>query len=242
MKISRILAGVAIASLGCLSWCTLADDESEAKSGYYYSNWHWFGSGASIQDLRERSTNSFELLDENKSGSITFEEIDLVQSDTELEQMKPEELREYRQRTTVIHSKFMNWSVEFEEFEVVDTNDDGVWTKEEHEVRHEILQSHRLKLGFEEWDADENDAIELHEFNSHLDELEMLDENADGTVSHKEAFKSENDQVISDVLTKLKADEAIWASVKAVRADLEAQEEATRYMFIKQKEADNADK
>ncbi|MCY3542232.1 MAG: hypothetical protein F4X56_02495 [Gammaproteobacteria bacterium] len=244
MKFSKNLTCLLISSLGYLSFCALADEEYDAKQQYVYSDLKWFGSGATIQELRDRSTTTFELLDQDGSSSITFDEINLSEMESEVSDMNNEELREYSRRVNAIHSKFMNWTIEFDEFEVVDTNGDGVWNKDEYEVRHQNLQSHRLELGLNEWDTDENGAVELHEFNSHLDELELLDENADGTVSHQEAFKSKNDNVISDVLNKLKLDEMIWASVKAVNADIEAEAEAkaTRYMFIKQKEADKVDK
>ncbi|MXZ56477.1 MAG: hypothetical protein F4227_04210 [Gammaproteobacteria bacterium] len=244
MKLKRVLTNWTCLTLGCLSLCTIADDEYEAKQQYVTSNLGWFGSGATIQELRDRSTKTFELLDQDNSSSITFDEIDLSEMESEVPDMNNEELREYSRRVNAIHSKFMNWTTEFDEFEVVDSNSDGVWNRDEYEVRHQNLQSHRLELGLKEWDTDENGAVELHEFNSHLDELELLDENADGTVSHQEAFKSKDDNVISDVLNKLKLDEMIWASVKAVNTDIEAEAEAkaTRYMFIKQKEADKVDK
>ncbi|MYD45857.1 MAG: hypothetical protein F4W92_05840 [Gammaproteobacteria bacterium] len=244
MKFSRTLTALVISTLGFLSFCALADDEYDAKQQYVLSDRSWFGSGATIQDLRDRSTKTFELLDQDNSRSITFDEIDLSEMAEEVSEMTNDELREYSRRVSVIHSKFMNWTTEFDEFEVVDTNGDGVWNRDEYEVSNQNVQSHRLKLGLEDWDTDENGAVELHEFNSHLDELELLDENADGTVSHEEAFKSENDKVISDVLSKLKLDEMIWASVKATSTDIEVEAEAkaTRYMFIKQKEADEADK
>ena len=244
MKLNKVLTGCACLTIGCLSVFVLADDEYDVKQQYVLSNMDWFGSGATIQELRDRSTKTFELLDQDGSSSITLDEIDLIEMESEVSDMNSEELREYSRRVSAIHSKFMNWTTEVDEFEVVDTNGDGVWNRDEFEIRHQNLQNHRLELGLNEWDTDENGAVELHEFNSHLDELELLDENADGTVSHQEAFKSKNDDVISDVLNKLKLDEMIWASVKAVNTDIEAEAEAkaTRYMFIKQKEADKADK
>ena len=233
MKFTRVLTGCTISTLGCLSFCAFADEEYKAEFSYVVSD--WFTSGASIQDLRERSTQSFDLLDANQSSSITLDEIDITQLESDVSNMKPEELRQYKQRCNAIQNKFMSWSTDVDEFEVVDTNNDGVWNKEEYEKRLNNLQSHRLELGLHEWDTDGNNAVELHEFNSHLDELELLDENADGTVSHNEAFKSENDRVISDVLlNKLKLDGEIWARVEAVGADIKAEATDTRYQFIQQ--------
>lgn len=216
MKFTKILTQCTVTTLVCFGLTALADEE-EKLSGYSFIESDWFSSGAAIQDLRERSTTTFELLDANQSGSITLEEIDLTELQSDVETMNQEELRQFSRRSSAIHTKFMSWSSEVDEFEVVDTNADGVWNKDEFDARNENLQRHRLELGIQEWDTDGNNAVELHEFNSHLDELELLDENADGTVSHEEAFKSQNDRVISDVLkNKLMLDEMVWANMKAL--------------------------
>lgn len=213
MKIYRIVTVLTTSVLFCFTVSTVADGEQLTGVNLVQSD--WFSAGAKIQDLRERSTKMFELLDADQSGSITLDEIDLTQMESEVEGMSPEELRQYSRRTSAIHSKFMSWSQDVDEFAVVDTNNDGVWNKDEYDVRYQNLQTHRLELGLQEWDVDGNSAVELHEFNSHLDELELLDENADGTVSHEEAFKSKNNKVISDVLkNKLMIDEMVWASYK----------------------------
>lgn len=215
MRFERLFTSITLSTLICFCFGALADEEKK-ETGLRLYEAEWFSSGAAIQDLRDRSTKTFELLDQNDSGSITFEEIDLSEMESDVPDMNPEELRQYHRRMSAIHSKFMNWTTEFDEFEVVDTNADGVWNRDEYEVRYQNLQTHRLELGLEEWDADGNGAVELHEFNSHLDELELLDENADGTVSREEAYKSKNDRVISDVLmNKLVADEMVWASFSA---------------------------
>lgn len=209
MKLSRILTSFAIAVLALTGIGASADDSS--KEGLeFLDQLGWFKSGAQIQELRENSTKVFELLDENDSGSITLDEIDLTQFETDMEKMNPAELQQNRQRINAIRSKFMNWSEEIDEFEVVDTNSDGFWSEEEFEARTENLNLHRLELGIKQFDTDENGAVELHEFNSHLDELEMLDEDGDGTVSRAEAFKSKDSHVISDVLLQsLQSDAAI---------------------------------
>ncbi len=199
MKFSRTLTGFAIAVLTLGGIGASADDSS--KEGLeFLDQLGWFKSGAQIQELRDSSTEVFELLDENDSGSITLDEIDLTQFETDMAKMNPAELQQNRQRINAIRSKFMIWSEEIDEFEVVDTNSDGYWSEEEYEARTENLNLHRLELGIKQFDEDENGAVELHEFNKHLDELEMLDEDGDGTVSREEAFKSKNKHVITDVL------------------------------------------
>ena len=199
MNMSRnlISSAIAVFALGGLG---ASADESSKESLEFLDQLGWFKSGAQIQELRDRSTEVFELLDENDSGSITLDEIDLSQFETDMATMNPAELQQNRQRINAIQSKFMYWSEEIDEFEVVDTNSDGYWSEEEYEARRENLNLHRLELGLKQFDTDENGAVELHEFNSHLDELEVLDEDGDGTVSREEAFKSKNSQVITDVL------------------------------------------
>ena len=210
MKFIRILTCgmVAILAFGG----TVVSAEEESKKGLeLLEKTGWFSASAPIQDLRDRSTKAFELLDENDSGSITLDEIDFTQLETDMTKMDPTELRENSRRIRAIQSKFMNWSEEINEFEVVDTNHDGYWSEEEYEARSDNLNLHRLELGIEQWDKDDNGAVELHEFNSHLDELELLDEDGDGTVSREEAFKSKNSHVITDVLMQqLQSDAAIF--------------------------------
>ena len=214
MKFTRVIAGCAITTMCCCAVSVLTDEEN--VSGFRVIEPELFSKGVAIQELRDRSTKAFELLDENQSGSITLDEIDLTEMQADVSSMSPEKLRNYYRRSSAIQNKFMSWSTEIDEFEVVDTNQDGVWNKDEYEVRFEMVQKHRLELGIEEWDKDGNGAVELHEFNSHLDELELLDENADGTVSHEEAFKSKNNRVINDMLLhKLALDNMVFTSFDA---------------------------
>ncbi|MYD45856.1 MAG: hypothetical protein F4W92_05835 [Gammaproteobacteria bacterium] len=199
MKFTRTLSSCAIAIL-TLGGFSVSAQESTKKGLEFLESTGWFKASTPIQELREQSTKSFELLDENDSGSITLDEIDITEMEDDMSKMNPAQLRENRQRIQAIHHKFMNWSEEIDEFDVVDTNNDGYWSEEEFEARSDELNLHRLELGIEQWDEDENGAVELHEFNSHLDELEMYDEDGDGTVSREEAFKSKDGHVISDVL------------------------------------------
>ncbi|MXW07892.1 MAG: hypothetical protein F4Z87_07210, partial [Gammaproteobacteria bacterium] len=126
MKFSRILTSFAIAVLAMGGIGAAADDSS--KEGLeFLDQLGWFKSGAQIQELRDGSTEVFELLDENDSGSITLDEIDLTQFETDMAKMNPDELQQNRRRINAIRSKFMIWSEEIDEFEVVDTNSDGYW-------------------------------------------------------------------------------------------------------------------
>lgn len=208
MKFKRVFVSCSAAILAFGGLSTYADEESK-KGLEFLEKTGWFKASTPIQDLRERSTTSFELLDENDSGSITLEEIDITELETDMAKMNPAELQQNRQRMNAIRNKFMNWAEEIDEFAVVDTNSDGYWSEEEYEDRSKNLNLHRLELGIKQWDKDENGAVELHEFNSHLDELELLDEDGDGTVSREEAFKSKNSHVITDVLLQQLQSDAI---------------------------------
>ena len=232
MKFSRILTCCTFAIIAFGG--TVASAEEDSKKGLeLLEKTGWFSASAPIQDLRERSSKSFELLDENDSGSITLDEIDLTQMETDMTKMNPEELRENSRRIRAIQSKFMSWSEEINEFEVVDTSNDGYWSEEEYEARSENLNLHRLELGLEQWDKDGNGAVELHEFNSHLDELELLDEDGDGTVSREEAFKSKNSHVITDVLMQqLQSDAAIFVGGPGVLETLPRAEMGSVFRVI----------
>ena len=237
MNYTRMLASCMIACLATMGACAFADDSKKGLELLERSG--WFSVSASIQELRERSTKSFELIDENQSGSITLDEIAPSQMETDMSKMNPNELRQNSQRMHAISRKFMIWSEEVDEFEIVDTNNDGVWNKEEYEARRKNLNLHRLELGLQQWDKDGNNAVELHEFNSHLDELEILDEDGDGTVSREEAFKSENRDVITDVLMQqLKFDQIFVGDLEAIEAEAAVRQAETevRVFSVKEKE------
>lgn len=208
MQYIRLLISGAVVTMFFIGLVALADEDSK-KGLEALDQLGWFSASAPIQDLRERSTETFNFLDEDDSGSITLEEIDFTQLESDMETMDRGELQQNRRRIRAIQQKFLNWHTEIDEFEVVDTNQDGSWNKDEYLARSDVLNLHRLEIGIQQWDTDGNSAIELHEFNSHLDELELLDEDGDGTVSREEAFKSKNSQVITDVLLQQLNPEAI---------------------------------
>lgn len=156
--------------------------------------------GATIEELRERSTKTFERLDENQSGSITLNEIDLSKTEEEIAEMSRLELREWRHRSTLITNKFLRYDEETEEFEIVDKNNDGVLNKEEYEVRFATIQNRGVEMGFEEIDIDGNNGVELHEFNAFLDDLEEMDEDGDGTISAVEAKKSGSSMLYRELM------------------------------------------
>lgn len=235
MKYTRVFISCSAAILAFGGLSGSADEESK-KGLELLEKTGWFKASTPIQDLRERSTKSFELLDENDSGSITLDEIDITELQTDMAKLNPAELQQNRQRMNAIRNKFMNWSEEIDEFAVVDTNSDGYWSEEEYEARGDNLNLHRLELGIKQWDKDENGAVELHEFNSHLDELELLDEDGDGTVSREEAFKSKNSHVITDVLLQQIQSDAIVVGSPAALTGFSGGEVKTRVQIIHRKE------
>ena len=156
--------------------------------------------GAKIEDLRARSTTTFERLDENQSGSITLDEIDLSESEEDTAKLSRFELRAWRHRSMLIERKFLRYDEETEEFEIVDKNDDGVLNKEEYDLRHETIRSRGVEFGWNKMDTDGNGGVELLEFNSFLDDLEQIDEDGDGTISSKEAKKSGESTILPELM------------------------------------------
>ena len=157
-------------------------------------------SGTKIEDSRARSTTTFERLDENQSGSITLDEIDLSISEEEQAKMTRFELRAWRYRSMLIERKFLQYDEEMEEFELVDKNNDGVLNKEEYELRYETIRSRGVEFGWNKMDTDGNGGVELLEFNSFLDDLEEIDEDGDGTISEVEAVKSGRSTIFSELM------------------------------------------
>lgn len=154
--------------------------------------------GTKIEDLRDRSTKMFERFDENQSGSITLNEIDIWVSEDEKAEMSRLELRQWQRRQSEISQKFLQYDPQ-EEFKIVDKNNDGTLTKEEYDLRQETIQSRGVEQGWQKMDLDGNGGVELHEFNGFLDDLEQLDANGDGFISTIEAQKSESKQILQEV-------------------------------------------
>lgn len=170
-----------------------------AQSNYGSRNgWRW--QEPSITDIRERSTESFKLLDEDENGSITLEEIDLASlSEEETEELSNEELRARRQRSSLASSMFLRWTDEMDAFEISDTNGDGFMTKEEFENRRAVIRTHMLKEGIAIYDTDRNGSVELTEFNANLTDLEDIDTDGNGTLSRAELSKVDDSELIRSV-------------------------------------------
>lgn len=145
------------------------------------------GTAASIDELREASRNTFNLLDANNSGSITLDEIDLAQEliDGE-EKLPPEKLAELRRRSQVISYTFLNVEKEIDNFEVADTDHNGTLSETEFSLISTTVRTHILRLNLDAFDSDKNGSVQLSEFSAHLDNIEELDSDGDGTISPEE--------------------------------------------------------
>lgn len=145
------------------------------------------GSAANIDELRDASKNTFELLDANSSGSITLDEIDIANEllDGE-EKLQPEKLSELRRRSEVISYTFLNVADKIDNFDVGDTNHNGTLSKNEFDVLPNTVRTHILQLNLDDFDTDNNGSIQLSEFSSHLDNIEEFDSDGDGAISPEE--------------------------------------------------------
>lgn len=172
---------------------------ASAQSNYgSRSSWRW--QEPAISDIRERSTESFKLLDEDENGSITLEEIDLASlSEEETAELSNAELRERRQRSSLASSMFLRWNDEMDAFEISDTNGDGFMTRDEFENRRATLRTHMLKEGIAVYDTDRNGSVELTEFNASLSDLEDVDTDGSGTLSRGELSKVDDNELMRSV-------------------------------------------
>ncbi len=156
--------------------------------------WQW--PETNIKDLREHSTTSFDSLDVDSNGSLSIEEIDIADiTDEEREKMSNTELRALRDRSNIAERVFMRWSDDWDTFEIRDINGDGVMDREEYEQRDNTLRTHMLNEGIKEFDYDRNGSVELNEFNAHLDDLDDLDKDGNGSLSREELSKIDDDQL-----------------------------------------------
>ena len=161
-------------------------------------NWRW--QEPTITDIRDRSTDTFKLLDEDENGSITLEEIDLASlSEEETAELSNEELRARRQRSSLASSMFLRWNEDMDAFDISDSNGDGFMTRDEFENRRATLRTHMLEEGMAIYDTDKNGSVELTEFSAKLADLEEIDTDGSGTLSRAELSKVDDDEVIRSV-------------------------------------------
>lgn len=164
------------------------------------SSWRWQSQEPSITDIRDRSTEIFEVLDANENGSISLDEIDLANlTEEETAELSNEELRLRRQRSQLASSMFLRWSEDMDAFAISDTNGDGFMTREEYENRRAVLRTHMLEEGIATYDKDRNGSVELLEFNANLTDLEEVDKDGSGTLSRSELSKVDNHELMRSV-------------------------------------------
>lgn len=161
-----------------------------------------FSSGriADIDELREATTETFKLLDANNSGSITLDELDIMPKLIEGEEgFTLEEAVDVIERLNVIPRLFMRVEEEVDHFEIADSDHDGTLSREEFKRREATMRTHILKLNLNSFDKNKNGGIELGEFSAHLDDVDELDIDGDGSLSRAELLKSEHPSLLLNV-------------------------------------------
>ncbi|MDE0645917.1 MAG: hypothetical protein OXH84_06770 [Gammaproteobacteria bacterium] len=157
----------------------------------------WFNKGFNINELRESTNSSFDLLDADSNGRISLDEIDI-----DFEKVTEDQVQTMRRRARVAQEKFMKWDAEIDRFDICDTNQDGVMDRDEFDNEEKNIRRHRLQLGLDELDTDRNGSVDRGEFSAHLDSLEEMDEDGDGYLSRKEYSKSDNPALLRDAFSQ----------------------------------------
>lgn len=168
---------------------------SEVFSPIHTNIKDWINKGVNINELRESTEKSFELLDQNDNGRITIDEIDI-----DFDDIPKEELRSAKQRRTLAQQKFLTWDREIDRFEISDTNQDKVLDRKEYETKDKTVRTHLLQLGIEDLDLDKNGSVDRKEYAANLDALEELDEDGDGFLSMQEFASSGDTSLVRDSL------------------------------------------
>ena len=155
---------------------------------------------ADIDEVREAVQETFKLLDSNNNGSITLDEIDILEELIEGEDSLPaEELAELRQRMNIVSRTFMHLDEEIDNFEIADTDHDGTLSESEFNLQEATIRTHILQLNLDSFDKDKNGGIEESEFTAHLDDVEDLDTDGDGSLSRAELRGIENQRLLQDI-------------------------------------------
>ena len=189
---------IQIFCLAVVGTVLMAATASAQSSSGSRGNWRW--QEPTITDIRDQSTETFKLLDEDDNGSITLEEIDVASlSEEETAELTNEELRARRQRSSLASSMFLRWTEDMDAFDISDTNGDGFMTREEFENRRATLRTHMLEEGIAIYDTDKNGSVELTEFSAKLADLEDIDTDGSGTLSRAELSKVDDNEVIRSI-------------------------------------------
>ncbi|MXW06551.1 MAG: hypothetical protein F4Z87_00115, partial [Gammaproteobacteria bacterium] len=159
--------------------------------------------GYSLNQLETFSSSVFELLDSDKNGSITLDEIDLLKEEPE-EPLSEEELALQRRRMNLISSYF--WTEEeINTFEVADTNGDGSMDRAEYDNLESSVRTRILELGIESLDTDKNGSVEVKEFSAHLESFEEWDNDGNGTIDRAEMREISDRRFHTDIRSRWSA-------------------------------------
>lgn len=181
---------------------------------------------ADIDEVREAAKETFKLLDANNNGSVTIDEIDILEELIEGEESLPaEDLAELRQRLNIVSRTFMQLEEEIDHFEIADTDHDGTLSESEFDLQEASIRTHILQLNLDSFDKDKNGGIEESEFTAHLDDVEDLDTDGDGSLSRAELRGIENQRLLQEI--RVSSWQRQVRAERRANADRQAQQDAS---------------
>lgn len=151
-----------------------------------------------LEEIQARQARHFDTLDQNNDETVTLAEFETSPGLERMEHRRHGGRRMHDKRMHDKHSqrlrpaqreqrKEMRKAAEQELFVILDTNNDGSLSQQEHTARsRDTIKLARKRAAFAQLDSDKDGVLTINELPSRLERLNEADSNGDGQVTRKE--------------------------------------------------------